>query len=292
MVLAGVREAWKPLRSQWLGERVLMAVDDRALQAVALRRGAISTPFWESMVPAQALVDGRPVLVDTLGDFLGDLLLSQGLMGQAVRLALPPQACHWRVVVWPLQEWPDDPLEALRTIDPDLRLPFALAEAAIDLQPLPGEPLRSLLVAAPKDLVEAWLAVFAITGSPLERLLPAQVCLRQALLPALQATPADGGVLLLHPSAAGCTASLWRQGLPLYERQLALDPAQLPHGLDQCLAFYRSRDPSFRLSQLWLTAPLPAPLHDQLAATLGVPLELLDGAPYASPVLQGLAQGQ
>ena len=34
MVLAGVREAWQPLRSQWLGERVLLAVDDRALQAV------------------------------------------------------------------------------------------------------------------------------------------------------------------------------------------------------------------------------------------------------------------
>jgi hypothetical protein len=120
--------------------------------------------------------------------------------------------------------------------------------------------------------------------------LPAQVCLRQALLPALQATPADGGVLLLHPSADGCTALLWRQGLPLYERQLALDASQLPHALEQCVAFYRSRDPGFSLSQLWLTAPLPA--QDQLAATLGVPLELLDSAPYASPVLQGLAQGQ
>jgi Tfp pilus assembly PilM family ATPase len=290
MVFAGVREAWKPLRSQWLGERVLLAVDDRALQAVALRRGAISTPWWESMLPAQALVDGMPSLVDTLGDFLGDLLLSQGLMGQAVRLALPPQACHWRVVVWPLQEWPDDPIEALRTIDPDLGLPFALADAAIDLLPLPGEPLRSLLVAAPRELVEAWLAVFAITGSPLERLLPAQVCLRQALLPALEATPAQGGVLMLHPSAAGCMALLWRQGFPLYERLLALDAAQLPHELERSVSFYRSRDPAFRLSQVWLTAPLPA--QDQLAATLGLPLELLDSTPYASPVLQGLAQGR
>jgi Tfp pilus assembly PilM family ATPase len=290
MVLAGVRQAWTPLRSQWLGERVLMAVDDRALQAVALRRGAITTPYWESMLPAQSLVDGMPTLVDTLGDFLGDLLLSQGLMGQAVRLALPPQACHWRVVVWPLQEWPDDPLEALRTIDPDLGLPFALADAAIDLQPLPGEPLRSLLVAAPRELVEAWLAVFAITGSPLERLLPAQVCLRQALLPALEATPAENGVLLLHPTVAGCTALLWRQGLPLYERMVPLDAARLPQELERCVAFYRSRDPGFKLSQLWLTAPLPG--QDQLAATLGMPLELLDSAPYASPVLQGLALGR
>lgn len=290
MVLAGLKEAWKPLRSQWLGERVLMAVDDRALQAVALRGGAITTPYWESMLPAQAVVDGLPTLVDTLGDFLGDLLLSQGLMGQAVRLALPPQACHWRVVVWPLQEWPDDPHEALRTIDPELGLPFALADAAIDLQPLPGEPLRSLLVAARRDLVEAWQAVFAITGSPLERLLPAQVCLRQALLPALEATPAEDGVLLLHPSAGGCTALLWRQGLPLYERQLAQDAAQWPHALEQAVAYYRSRDPGFRLSRLWLTAPLPG--QDQLAAALGVPLELLDSAPYASTVLQGLALGR
>lgn len=290
MVLALVREAWQPLRSQWLGERVLIAVEDRALQAVALRGGAITTPCWESMLPAQALVDGLPTLVDTLGDFLGDLLLSQGLMGQAVHLALPPQACNWRVVVWPLQEWPDDPREALRTIDPDLGLPFALADAAIDLQPLSGMPLRSLLVAAPRALVEAWQAVFAITGSPLERLLPAQVCLRQALLPALQATPAAGGVLLLHPSAAACTALLWRQGLPLYERRLAPDGSSWLQALEQCVAYYRSRDPAYRLSHLWLTAPLPG--QDQLAATLGVSLELLDSAPYASPVLQGLALGR
>jgi predicted DNA-binding transcriptional regulator YafY len=85
-------------------------------------------------------------------------------------------------------------------------------------------------------------------------------------------------------------ALLWRQGLPLYERLLALDAAQLPHELERGVSFYRSRDPEFRLSQLWLTAPLPA--QDQLAATLGLPLELLDSTPYASPVLQGLAQGR
>lgn len=289
MVLAGVREAWKPLRSQWLAERVLLAVEDRALQGVGVRRGAISTPGWDSMLPAQALVDGLPTLVDTLGDFLGDLLLSQGLMGQPVRLALPPQSCHWRVVVWPLQEWPDDPLEALRTIDPELGLPFALADAAIDLQPMPGQPLRSLLVAAPRALVEAWIAVFAIAGCPLERLLPAQVCLRQALLPALEAIAPETGVLLLHPTARTCTGVLWRQGMPVYERHLPPDGPELAASLQRCLAYYQRRDPGFGLGRVWLTQPLPQ--QEELAAALGLPLELLDSAPYASPVLQGLAQG-
>lgn len=287
-MLAAVREAWKPLRSQWLGETVLLNFEERVLRGLGLRQGAISTPAWETVLPAQVLDNGMPELEDELGDFIGDLLLNQRLMGQAVRVALPVQAAHWRLIAWPFSDWPDEPIEALRTIGPDLGLPFALADAAIDLQPLPGRPLRSLLVAAPKALVEAWTRVFEIAGAPLQRLLPAQVCLRQALLPRLQAVDPREGILLLHPAGAGCIASLWQQGVPLYERLFEADDPRLAEQLERIVAFYRSRDGAFNLRQLWLTASLPQ--QDELAAALRLPLEQLGFAPYDSAVMQGLAQ--
>lgn len=276
-MLAEVRELWRPLRSQWLAERVVLSLEEPTLRGLALRRGAISVPVWESLLPAQVLADGLPLRVEELGDFLGDLLLSKGLMAQPVWLVLPRTVAHWRVIEWPFDDWPDAPLEALRTVDPELGLPFALADAAIDLQPLsgvprPGQPLRSLLIAAPRQLVEAWIAVFAIAGATLERLVPAQVCLRQALLPALEP---QQDVLVLQCSGVRCAAGLWRQGMPLYERVLGSDDPELPAHLAAVLDYYGSRDPGFRASQLWLAGSLRDPAA--LAATLGLPLRQLEG---------------
>lgn len=288
MVLAGVKQAWQPLRTQWLGQRVLLAFEDRTLHGTALRKGSISTAAWHSMLPAQALQSGMPEQVDALGDFLGDLLLSMGLAGQPLRIAVPPEAAHWRVIRWPLDEWPDDPIEALRTIDPDLGLPFELADAAIDLQPLPGQPLRSLLVAAPRALVEAWVSVLYIAGAPLERLLPTQVCLGAALQQPLQQLDPRDGVLLLLPSVNGCClVQLWQQGIPLYERRLDSQHPQFSQQLATLVAYYGTRDSSFALRHLWLGGLLEQ--QEQLTAALGLPVEQPDFAPYASPVLKGLA---
>jgi Tfp pilus assembly PilM family ATPase len=188
------------------------------------------------------------------------------------------------VLEWPFQEWPDTPIEALRTLDPDLGLPFALADAAIDLQPLPGQPLRSLLVAAPRALVEAWVAVLQLAGMPLERLLPQQVCLREALLPHFGGA---GGVVLLQPGALAHTLQLWQQGVPLYERLLPADDPQLADHIEEVIAFYRSQDAAYVPRQLWLTGPLPG--QETLAQALHLPLEPFTWAPYDAPVLQGLA---
>ena len=287
-MLAGVKEAWLPLRAQWLGERVLLAFEDTSLQGVGLRKGAISTPCWQSMLPAQALQNGMPEIVDVLGDFVGDLLLSQGLMGLPLRLALPPQASHWRVITWPFDDWPEDPLDALRTIAPDLGLPFDWAQAAIDLQPLPGRPLRSLLVAAPSTLVEAWIEAMALAGLPLERLVPAQVCLREALLPRLQGVDPRDGVVVLQPDGTGCRLQLWQQTVPLYDSQLPLEAPDLAEAVAGRLAYYQSQDATFQPRQLWLSQPLPQ--QESIADAIGLPVELLESAPYDSLVLQGLAQ--
>jgi Tfp pilus assembly PilM family ATPase len=294
VVLAGLKEAWQPLRYQWLGERVLLAFEERAMEAVALRRGAVSSGPWQSLLPAQALDRGMPILADVLGDFLGDLLLSKGLIGQPVSVALPAAACCWRVIEWPFAEWPDAPLEALRTIAPDLRLPFALEAAALDLQPLPGQPLRSLLVAAHRDLVDAWSEVFGIAGTPLQRLQPAQACLRQALLPALQATDPRHGVVLLLAAAGGWRLVLWHQGVPLFER---LVPASDPAPQTQLLRLVRlmqRHDPGFLPRRLWLApvAEQPQGVAEELARALDLDLEPLAAGPYDSLLLQGLAEAR
>ncbi|MBM5799613.1 MAG: hypothetical protein FJ077_01970 [Cyanobacteria bacterium K_DeepCast_35m_m2_023] len=271
-----------------MGERVLLAFEDGLVQGVSLRQGAIKTPAWVSVLPAQALQRGMPQLKDLLGDFLGDLLLSMGLIGQSVSLALPAAGAHWRVVEWPFEEWPDTPIEALRTLDPDLGLPFALADAALDLQPLPGQPLRSLLVAAPRALVEAWVEVMQLAGMPLERLLPAQVCLRQALLPRLQRLDPRDGVVVLQPGSLTTTVQFWQQSVPIFERLLPADDPQLADQIVALLAFCGKREPGFAPRRVWLTSALPQ--QQALAEALALPLEQLDWPDYDSPVVQGLAQ--
>ena len=287
-MLAGLQDTWRPLRAQLWQQRVLLAFSEHGLHGVVLQRGLPLGESWQVQIPPQALLAGRPVLVEVLGDFVGDLLLDRGLISLPVSVALPAAAAHWRVVEWPLSEWPDDPIEALRTIQPDLGLPFGWPQISLDAQPLPGQPLRSLLVAAERSLVEAWIEVFATAGLSLDRLVPSQVCVRQALLASLEACDPDQGVVLLQPEGTACRLLLWRQGVPLFERVLAPGGAGLIAAVQRCLAFYRQQEPALRFGQLWLSEPLPQ--ANDLAAALDLPLEQLASAPYDSLVLLGLAQ--
>ena len=143
-------------------------------------------------------------------------------------------------------------------------------------------------MAAERSLVEAWIEVFATAGLSLDRLVPSQVCVRQALLASLEACDPDQGVVLLQPEGAACRLQLWRQGVPLFERVLAPGGAGLIAAVQRCLAFYRQQEPALRFGQLWLSEPLPQ--ANDLAAALDLPLEQLASAPYDSLVLLGLAQ--
>ncbi len=58
-MLAEVHELWRPLRSQWLAERVVLSLEEPTLRGLALRRGAISVLVWESLLPAQVLAPIR-----------------------------------------------------------------------------------------------------------------------------------------------------------------------------------------------------------------------------------------
>ena len=121
-----------------------------------------------------------------MGDFIGDWLLEQGLVASQVEAVLPVAACQWRVVTWPFDAHPDDPLQALRQLEVDLGESLRLEQSCLGWQPLPpgpGAQARALLVAAPKAVVEAWQEVFAVAGVSLQRLIPAQVQQWRALQP-------------------------------------------------------------------------------------------------------------
>jgi hypothetical protein len=109
-----------------------------------------------------------------VGDFLGDLLLEYGVLDAQLVVSLPRQASHWRVVDWQAGQEPGDCVDELRALNPDLGWPFPLEQAYLDVHPLPGLPASSLVIAAERSVVDAWVEVFAIAGGTLQHLLPSQ----------------------------------------------------------------------------------------------------------------------
>jgi Tfp pilus assembly PilM family ATPase len=210
-----------------------------------------------------------------------------GLLDAVVLASLPDSAVQWRVIDWPSGTNPDDPLEALRTIDPSLNLAVPLADAVIDVRPLSAGSNRMLLAVAAKQLVDDWIEVFNLAGAQLERLAPAQSCRLAAVDTLLEMAPEGSLSILIHPLPVGARLVLLRRTEPVFEWPLAQDDADLVKEVNRCVAFYRRRDDSVRQLRLLLSAPLDC--QDALQASLGVRAELLTPEPFGSLVLQGLA---
>jgi Tfp pilus assembly PilM family ATPase len=201
---------------------------------------------------------------------------------------LPPEACTWKVVQWPFDDWPESPEEALRQIDPGLALPYDLSQAYLSLMPLPAagaglEACSSLMVSVSRQCVLRWIEVFDIAGVALERLEAAQVCELRALAPRLEG--ADAGLLevLVVPERRGARITLLRHGVPEYGRRVLGSSAELESELERCLTYWRSRDPGVTGVRLWLSGSSPdlPLLADTLRQSGHGPVEILD------PVEQG-----
>ena len=258
-----------------VGEAVL------TVQRLPQGREPLQDP-WVLPIPAATLREGRPVEAEALGDFIGDLLLTQGLISAQLRVALPAAATHWRVLEWPLQDWPDNPIARLRALQPDLGLPFPLEQAYIDLTPLPQAEDQVLFAALQRDLLEDWLQMFSIAGVRLERLVPSQVAVMAALRSYLEAADPGTLVALLLPEFKALRLLVWRDGVPLYERLLATEPVQASQQLEACLVFLRHLHGDAPL-ELLLADGLPAEPRASLEAALQ---QLLGQAP-AVPSLTG-----
>ena len=182
-----IQERLRQVRRQLFPPRLRLEIDDQGLSAQVVTGGKTpQPPPGEVPLPVGICRQGIPQNRAALGDFIGDWLLEQGLVASQVEAVLPVAACQWRVVTWPFDAHPDDPLQALRQLEVDLGESLRLEQSCLGWQPLPpgpGAQARALLVAAPKAVVEAWQEVFAVAGVSLQRLIPAQVHQWRALQP-------------------------------------------------------------------------------------------------------------
>jgi Tfp pilus assembly PilM family ATPase len=282
-----LQDRLRPVKARMFPRQVLLELRDDGLRGQVLRHGRPLAVSLEATLPPLLCLDGRPLEKEPLGDLIGDLLVRDNLIDAFVMAALPPAAVQWRVVVWPFQEWPADPAEALRQVDPDLNLPYPLEEACLDVQPLPGQPAQMLLATAQRSLVEAWVEVFNLAGVQLDRLAPAQSCELLAVRSLLEDTPADQLVVLLDPRPEACRLLLVMAGVPVFERNLPAGGQPLLQELQRSIAFYRRQDSRIRGLRLLVTAP--GEDLDAIETLLEMPAELLSPEPYGSLVLQGLA---
>ncbi len=293
MVVARFQENWQTLCAELFPTRQLLALSDQllALQRLPGRREPLAEPQLVP-IPAATCREGRPLQVEALGDFIGDLLLGQGQIMARLSVALPAAITHWRVFDSPWPSWPEDPAQALRDLEPDLCLPFPHDQAYLDLMPLAADQPLALVAAIERELLAAWLEVFAIAGVRLERVVPTQVALMAGLQESLVAAAPEELVALLQPEGKALRLLVWRAGVPVYERLLQGGMAQQAAELPRCLAFLRRQEglPPGAASLLLIDAAVDPEVRQALQAGLVLPLAPVEAEGYGSLVLRGLAR--
>ncbi len=277
----------RPLGALLFPQQVLLELRDDALMGQVLKGASPEPVSIDLPLPPLTCKDGQPLEKEPLGDLIGDLLVRDGLLDAYVLASLPEEAVEWRVIEWPLEAIPDDPIEVLRTLDPPLPLSVPLADATIDLRSLGASSSHLLLAVASKKLVEDWIEVFSLAGAQLERLAPAQSCRLAAVNAVLDRAPEDELTVLIHPLAVGARLLLLRRAEPVFDWALPEGVDELVREVNRCVAFYRRQDPAVRRLRLLLSAPVDG--QEKLQDSLRVRAEILTPEPYGSLVLQGLA---
>jgi Tfp pilus assembly PilM family ATPase len=285
-LIEDLQDRLRPIQSRMFPRIVLLELRDDRLLGQVVHDDRPQPVSIEAPLPALTCRRGMPLEKEPLGDLIGDLLVRDRLLDAYVMAALPIPAAEWRVLDWPFSSMPEDPTAALHQLNPPLGLSVPLGDAVVDLQPLPGEPSRVLLAAAPRLLVDTWIEVFNLAGARLERLAPAQSCQLVALEPLLREAPPGQLIALFDPLDDNCRLVLLRSGAPVFERLLPGQGAPFLSEVKRCLAFYRRQDPQARELRVLLTGPLVS--QAELERELGLVAEELSPDPYGSLVLQGL----
>lgn len=288
-LLVDLQDRIRPLSARMFPRELLLELHDDQLRGQVLADGVPGSVRFEAPLPALTCRDGMPLEKEPLADLIGDLLVRDSLLEAFLMVSLPPAAVTWRVLELPRgQPLPEDPLEAVRDLDPaSLRLPYAIADAVIDVQPLPGDQPLLLVAASPRALVDAWIEVFTLAGTQLERMAPAQSCEFLGLSPLLESMGSLDLVGLLSPEDGATRLTLYRDGIPRFERRFEATGAALVTELSRSLAFYRRSDPEARDLRLVQDGELPEAAA--IAQELGVTLEEPRPEPFDSLILRGLA---
>ena len=267
---------------------VLLELQDDSLKGQSHSARSPGPVTIDTPLPPQTCSRGMPLEPEALGDLIGDLLVRDNLINAYVLASLPPEASLWRVVEWPSADpVPQNPLAALRKLDPPLNLPYSLADACLDVQPLPGHPEHLLMAVTPRTVVETWEQVFEIAGVQLDRLAPAQSCLLAGLAPELTLVAASELVAVVAPGEESSRLLLLRGSVPVFEKNLPSEPEEMVAEFDRCVAFYRRQDPSCNGLKVFLSRPWE---HGELLVPPGSPPPAAAfHGDYGSLVLQGLA---
>lgn len=193
MVFSGLQDRLAPLKSWLFPRRVYLQLEDQAFTAMVLDGDRVA---WleRVLLPEGLCVNGQPTAVEALGDLLGDLLVERGYAGARVKAVLPRAATAWRVIEWPGAAWPESPELVVRQQQAELDLPWTLQDADLLLEPLLGDPPRSLLVAVQREVLEAWIEVCSQAGVALDGVEALPICLWRAVNPQL----GEGVQLLLQ----------------------------------------------------------------------------------------------
>ena len=284
MVLSGLQDQLAPLKRWLFPRRVYLQLEDQAFTAMVLEGERVA---WLEQVPLPEglCVNGLPSEVEALGDLLGDLLVERGYAGARVKAVLPRAATAWRVIEWPEACWPDQPELVVRQQQDQLELPWSLRDADLALEPLLGQPPRSLLVAVQRGLLEAWIEVFSQAGVALDGMEPLPICLWRAAEPHL----GEGVQVLLQLEEAESWLMALDQGVPLGEWPLPApsDPEALSSALQALQRRFHFHPSAALLSgqDPALVAVLP-----ELEGALGCELSWLEPRGEV-PALRGLAVG-
>lgn len=247
-----LQERLRQLQHQLFPQRLSLQIDDHWLSARELSRGKGAPPAPVVVpLPAGICRQGMPQNRPALGDFIGDWLLEQGLVASQLEVVLPASVCQWRVVAWPFEDQPDEPLQALRQLQIPMGASLNLEQSWLGHQPLapgPGGQARALVVAAARPVVEAWQEVFTVAGVNVRRFIPAQVQQWRALQP-LWADGPEVEHWFLELGAERSRLWLVVDGVPEADWPLPGCPPGAPfepalaEAIERCRRFWRQQSP-------------------------------------------------
>lgn len=287
-LIEDLRERARGFKTRLFPQQLLLTLDDTRMVGQPFVNGRPGPTCVDLPLPALTCKGGLPIEVEALADLIGELLLRENQIDAHVLAALPPDSVYWRVIDWVGAPQGEDAMLTLRRLQPDLGLPFPLAEAAIDLRPLPAAPGQWLLAATKREVVEGWITVFDQAGLRLERLAPPQSCRLAALREELADDSGSSLTLLLSPGGATNRKLMAiRAGVPLFERTLPLEEDAALRDVERCVAFLAREFAEAAEPRLLLEGPWPE--RERLETALGLAAQPVESEPYSSLVMKGLA---
>ena len=209
-------QAWTiNLRRLLTTQRVLAVVSDQRL--VCSWRSQLGWVWRSATWPEACCREGLPLQPDAMGELLADLLLDVDLVGTQVELALPLEACEWRVLDGgdAHQQAMADPSLAWLN---DLSWPIAPSNSYATLADCAADVMA---IGVPRVVMQTWIDVVEMADQPLRRVDWTLSSALRGLL--LQLKDWLGDLAWLFPSQRGLRLVLIRGGVPEVDHSIPMN---------------------------------------------------------------------